>query len=129
MSEPIDFETRRFPKDTVIFNRGDHSDYAYIVQTGRVDIKVVVGAKEEVIESLGRSDIFGEMALIDRMPRSASAIAREDTVCLVVPPRKFQECLDEADPFIYSLLRLLTRRLRNTTSLLADRKAGKSGSE
>jgi len=125
MSGPIDFEPRRFPKDTVVFNRGDHSDYAYIIQSGRVDIKVIVGDKEEVIESLGRSDIFGEMALIDRMPRSATAIAREDTVCLVVPPRKFQECLDEADPFIYSLLRLLTRRLRATTSLLASRPAGK----
>lgn len=127
MSAQIDFEPRRFPKDTVIFNRGDHSDYAYIIQSGRVDINVLVGDKETAIESLGRSDIFGEMALIDRMPRSATAIAREDTVCLVVPPRKFQECLDEADPFIYSLLRLLTRRLRSTTSLLADRTKPKAG--
>ncbi|MBM3555508.1 MAG: cyclic nucleotide-binding domain-containing protein [Alphaproteobacteria bacterium] len=120
MTAHADFEPRRFPKGTVVFHRNDHSDYAYVVQSGAVDILIPVSGKDRVIESMGRGDIFGEMALIDRQPRSATAVAREDTTCLVVTPRKFQEVLDNADPFVYALLRLLNRRLRHTTSLLNE---------
>jgi len=113
-----DFERRTFPKGTVIFNRGDLADYAYIVQSGTIDICLKLGGEEKPFETMARSDVFGEMALIDSRPRSATAVATSDAVCLVVTRKRFQDALDAADPLVYALLRLLTRRLRHTTEHL-----------
>ena len=64
---------------------------------------------------LSRGDFVGEMALIDDQPRSATAIAEEETLCMVLSKSQVDKALDEADFLAYTLVRTLNRRLRRLT--------------
>jgi CRP-like cAMP-binding protein len=58
-----------------LFAQGDYSDEAYRILAGAVDISINEGSSKVVLATLGQGDIFGEMAMIERMPRSATARA------------------------------------------------------
>jgi CRP-like cAMP-binding protein len=66
-----------------IFAEGDPSYYCYQIVRGRVDIVLSPKGRREVIATLGPGEVFGEMGVIDSGPRSATAIAAEDTECIV----------------------------------------------
>ena len=68
-----------------IFQAGDEGNCMYVVQAGEVD--VMVG--ETLIETIGPGGIFGEMALIDRSPRSATIVARADCRLVALDETKF----------------------------------------
>ena len=69
---------RFYPKDTMIFSEGMPGSELYIIQKGSVKITKIVENTEVLLAVLKASDIFGEMALLENKPRSASAIAYED---------------------------------------------------
>ena len=62
-----------FPKGHVLFNEGDEGEDMYIIQSGRVAIKKNVPHGETILAMLEKGDFFGEMAILERMPRSATA--------------------------------------------------------
>ncbi len=109
-----------FTKGTVIFREGDPGDNAYLIQSGTVDIVVKGGNGEKVIDTLAVGDFFGEMAFIDNVPRSATAIAREDLICAAFTKDQIAQKLDNADLFTLGIIRLLTKRLRKTTKRSPD---------
>jgi CRP/FNR family cyclic AMP-dependent transcriptional regulator len=80
----------------------------YVVKEGEVDL-LVGGA---AVETVGPDGIFGEMALVDNLPRSATARAK--TACKVAPisEREFQFMVDETPFFALKVIRVLARRLR-----------------
>ncbi len=105
-----------FKQGETIFEKGDPPNAcAYIIESGRVAIKSNVGAIEVAVETLERGDFIGEIALIDDEPRSASAIAEEDTVCSVITKQDLDKALEEADLLAHSLVTVLTNRLRKMT--------------
>ena len=64
---------RKFPKGSVIFEDGSSGDYMYVIRSGEVKItKMSEDGREKILEILGEGEFFGEMALLDREPRSAS---------------------------------------------------------
>jgi CRP-like cAMP-binding protein len=71
-----------------------------------------------VLENVGPNGIFGEMALIDGSPRSASAVAREPTEVAVIDEKAFLYLVGKDPAFALDLLRQLTVRLRRTTESL-----------
>ena len=74
---------KKVKKDEVIFKEGDIGDAFYLIVAGSVRISTLVpGVGEEALTILKAGEYFGEMALIDDAPRSASAIANEDTMLL-----------------------------------------------
>src|SRR5215210_5401965 len=86
---------RRFRRNEVIFHQGDPGDSLHIVSAGAVKIVLPSAEGEEaIIATLREGDFFGELALLDGAPRSATATALEPSETLVLPRSVFNESLD-----------------------------------
>ncbi len=94
-----------------IFAEGEPGDALYLIVEGRV--KVHKGEKELV--RLGIRDVFGEMAVLDSEPRSASVTAVEDAVLLKIGRDDFRDILIERPEIAMGVMKVLTRRLRETS--------------
>lgn len=100
-----------------IFMEGERGDKLYIILEGQVRIsKFIPGVGEEALAILERGDFFGEMALIDRAPRSADAKAHSDVTVLPIESKLLTDILskdvDSSYQFLYILCKILSRRLR-----------------
>ena len=113
MSENLDRNT--FDVGDVIFDKGDAPACAFLIQSGSVDIVLNNGTQDFVVDTLEPGEFFGEMALVDNEPRSASAVARSPTVCVRVQRLDFEQRLEASDPLTRAMLKLLVKRLRKTT--------------
>ena len=94
-----------------VFAQGEPGDALYLIVEGKV--KVHQGNKELV--RLGERDVFGEMAVLDSEPRSASVTAVEDTVLLKIGRDDFRDILGERPEIAMGVMKVLTRRLRETS--------------
>ena len=109
---------RRFEANEYIFRDGEEGEHLFVVLEGQVMIaKDVGGAGEEALAFLGRGDYFGEMALIDKQPRSATAKAHTDgAVVLMIPSEVLEGILDIQKVSSLRLLKILcgliAKRLR-----------------
>ena len=97
-------DRRTFDAGDIIFREGDVSDCAYLVVVGSVEVGLHDGRRKQI----GQSEIFGEMGLIDRRPRSATVRALQYTVCAVYSEGELLEAIrtqpDEAVAFIRALI-------------------------
>jgi CRP/FNR family transcriptional regulator, cyclic AMP receptor protein len=104
---------RPCPKDTVVFFENEEGDSFFIIVDGRIKVTILGDDGREVILSvLSRGDFFGEMALLDNEPRSATAIAVEDTELLSLHRNDFQSVLADNRSIMSALIKILTARLR-----------------
>jgi CRP-like cAMP-binding protein len=104
---------RTCPKDTVVFFENEEGDSFFCIVGGRIKVTILGDDGREVILSvLGRGDFFGEMALLDNEPRSATAIAVEDTELLSLHRNDFQSVLSDNRSIMSALIKILTARLR-----------------
>ena len=101
---------RRFNAGDVIFKRGDAAQELFVIQNGKVEIRQA----NRVIAALSDYNVFGEMALIDSAPRSATAMAATDTVLIPVSKDRFLFLVRNSPDLAISLMRVLTQRLRET---------------
>ena len=109
---------RNFAKHTVILREGDKTDALYIVASGKVKVMLSAGGgKEVILAMLGKSELFGEMSLLDEQPRSADVVAMEPTQLLVIMKSDFINCLAHNPQMSFKIMQGLIQRLRN-----ADRK-------
>lgn len=105
---------RAFRKGTMIFHRDQAGDALYIVESGRIRIFVPAeGGEELTLHLLGPGDVFGEMALLDGRPRSASADAVEDTVTYTLGRDEFQGYLAATPRLGSALIEQLCGTLRH----------------
>lgn len=108
----------RFAPEKLLFTEGEQGDKLYIVVDGQVRIsRRLLGMGEEALTILGRGEVFGEMALIDDLPRSADARAHTAGCTVFTVDRQRLEEVLEMDPdaarqFLGLLCRLLCRRIR-----------------
>ncbi len=100
--------TRSFIADDVIFREGHIGEELYVIKSGIVEIH----GGQRVLAILKEGDFFGEMALIDPAPRSASAIAVTDVQLIPISEKQFIELVTETPAFALDLLRILVRRIR-----------------
>jgi CRP-like cAMP-binding protein len=103
----------------VLFREGEHGDKLYVILEGKVRIsRQVAGMGEEALAVLAAGSAFGEMALIDDVPRSADAIVHERCRLLVISKEAMQDLLfihkDLAYEILWNIVRVLSRRLRET---------------
>ncbi|CCQ73933.1 Crp/Fnr family transcriptional regulator [Magnetospira sp. QH-2] len=109
-------DTRTYPAGEVIFDEGDPGHEVFIIKSGLVEIaQTDLNGTRQTLAFLGEGNLFGEMALVDQEPRSASAKALENTDCYVLPEPLFRENMDKTPPLIQSMVQLLVQRLRLTT--------------
>ncbi len=104
-------ERKVFYAGQKIFAEGEEGDRAYLIQDGTVEI-VKNGMP---LATLGRGELFGEMALVDDQPRMAAARAVTDTSVVIISRDTFREKLAKSDPFIRGLLNIFVRNIRNLT--------------
>lgn len=115
---------RQYPKDTMIFSEGESGPELYIIQKGSVRITKIVDDDEVMLAILKPGDIFGEMALLEDKPRSASAIAHEDTVLLAVNRGNFKSMVVDQPKIISRLTVLLAERIWSLYKQLANAMLG-----
>ncbi|MDR3167172.1 MAG: cyclic nucleotide-binding domain-containing protein, partial [Treponema sp.] len=102
---------REYPKDSMLFSEGEPGDELYIIQKGSVKIAKIVDNNEVLLAVLKAGDIFGEMALLDSKPRSASAVAYEDCAVLAVNQTNFARMVKTQPQIIARLTTLLSERI------------------
>lgn len=104
-----------FPKGTILFRKGENRQCAYLVDMGEVNI---LGAEddgeEELLCTLGEGEIFGEMALIEDAPRTATAVTASETAIFIIPRDALHERVRGLDPIVSLLISLLIERYRVT---------------
>jgi CRP/FNR family transcriptional regulator, cyclic AMP receptor protein len=98
---------------TLIFSEGDAGDYLYVVNKGRVEIFQERPDGKIIIGTIGKGELFGEMALVDGEPRMASARTIQDSELMLVSGSTFRKHLGEATPFIRAVMNILVKNLRN----------------
>lgn len=103
-----------------IFREGESGSRAYIIQRGSVDIIKSINGEDVVVGSVGPGGIFGEMALIDDEPRMASAVVTDYCVCIIITSAVFQKKLDDLDPFLAGVLRILVENIRSIQNAKQD---------
>jgi len=104
-----------FPKGTVLFQKGDKRECAFLIEEGKVNIRGNdEGGEEKLLCVLGEGEIFGEMALIDDTPRSATAITATECEIFIIPRNALHEKIKGLDPIVSLLISLLIQRYRIT---------------
>ena len=112
--------------DTITFKKGDDiieegtlGDCAYIVEQGSVEVsKLTPHGEKQVLGVLGKSEIFGEMGLIDGLPRCATVTALETCVLSVCSKETFNNLADHNPESLLPIFKVLVRRLRSTHALV-----------
>jgi len=105
-------------KGTTLFNEGDTPDFAYLIESGEIEISSNKGNEKLVLAILDSGDLLGEMAVIDDSPRNADAIAHSDCVLMQISKEQVVERIVKSDPIVRSLLIGLLRRYRSTLATL-----------
>ncbi len=118
------FHSRVYNEGEVLFLEGDIGRALFVVETGRVELsKINPDGKPQRIAELKKGDFFGEMALLEQMPRSASATALEKSKILLLYRSKLDEILYHHPKVGVSIMshlaRLLSARLRKTSEQLS----------
>ncbi len=101
-----------------VFSQGDEGDAMYVIEDGAIDIVAGTGKQRVVLASLFKQQFFGELALLDGAPRSASAIASRDTSVLALDRDDFIEFVRKRPEAALSIMHEVGERIRATNELM-----------
>jgi CRP/FNR family transcriptional regulator, cyclic AMP receptor protein len=114
-----------YKKGAEIIQEGTLSDCAYIIESGSVEVsKKQPNEEKQIIAVLTENDIFGEMGLIDGLPRSATVVALEDCSITIMTQETFNHLAQHNPQALMPILKVLAKRLRSTLSLVEDLQGG-----
>ena len=103
-------ETRSAKAGEIIFSEGDEAHQLFVIKSGEVTIQ----SGNRTLAELSTNHIFGEMALIDDAPRSATAVAMTDVELVPISEKQFLFLVSQTPFFALKVMRVLARRLRAT---------------
>ena len=109
----------------IALRAGDLGDTAYFILSGGVEVFIERDGRHVTLARLGKGEIFGEMAIIDPGPRSASVRAVEDTICIVTTYDDFTRSMAENPQFATEFLRTLVARLREANTRIVELSDGR----
>jgi CRP-like cAMP-binding protein len=104
----LDEAPLRLDPGQVIFKAGDSGREMFIVRTGSVDLRI----GETVLETVAQGGIFGELALVDAAPRSATAIAGPDCTLVLLDAPAFNNLVRRVPNLALEVMKVMARRLR-----------------
>lgn len=114
-------ETKSFKMGEVIIAEGSLSKDAFIIESGSVEVsKKMPDGKNQILTKLDKNDIFGEMGLIDQLPRSATVKALEDCCISIMTPDTFNPLASRNPKALMPILKILATRLRNTLKIIEE---------
>lgn len=106
--------TVKVPAGGLVFNQGEAGDCMYIVQSGVIDMMI----GDTVIETIGENQALGFMSMIDDLPRSSTARAREACELSLIDARTFRFMVDEVPNFATYIMTTLARRIRGMSKAI-----------
>jgi CRP-like cAMP-binding protein len=109
----LDRFARDYRAGAVLFEEGQPGDYMYVVQDGEVEIRRQVGETERVLAVLPPGEFFGEMAILNGRPRSATAVCRTDARLLVIEGKTFEAMLRARPEIALRIIKSLANRLES----------------
>lgn len=107
--------TRSAESGEIIFNEGDPGDAFYIIEEGKVDVLKDIGGVQKVLATLSRGEFFGEMALIEGEPRSATVKVKENASLCVITKTNFNYLMKMSPSILLKIMTFLSKRLRKNT--------------
>jgi CRP/FNR family transcriptional regulator len=118
--------SKTFEKGAMIFEEASPSEFFYTIASGRVKVfKMTPAGKDVILELFGPGDPFGAVAVYEGRPFPASAVALEETTCLMIPRQAFFSLLEQHPTLVRGLLLGLTHRLIELTNRLAELSGGR----
>jgi CRP-like cAMP-binding protein len=128
-SDPTAQETVEAPKlekltlhsGTVLFRQGDPGDAAYILDKGKIVIFQQVEGQRVELDSIKPGEIFGEMAVIDRSERMATAVAAAESVVTRIPEPLFAAKLEGTHKFVRALVAMFIKNIRSSHRIFVRR--------
>ncbi|MCR5651190.1 MAG: cyclic nucleotide-binding domain-containing protein [Lachnospiraceae bacterium] len=112
---------KQFKKGEIIFREGDTGDTLYQIKGGVVSIVAGYGeSDEQILVVLGKDEFFGEMAVIEAYPRSATAVAKEDTTVIEIGSGQISEYFKNDPDRVIAIMKSLGGRLRDLTADYSD---------
>jgi CRP-like cAMP-binding protein len=111
--DALDRFARDFQPGTVLFEEGQPGDYMYVVQAGEVEIRRQVGETQRVLAVLLAGEFFGEMAILNGRPRSATAVVRTDARLLVIEGKTFEAMLRARPEIALRIIKTIAARLES----------------
>ncbi len=104
-----------------IFSEGEHGNLMYILLQGAVDLTMKVDRGETILKTVSSpNDFFGEMALLDDRPRSASAVATRRTRVIAVDGQTFETMILTNGKFALKIIKVLAERIRNSNTQVSE---------
>ena len=116
--DPVKDSSASYSAGDVIFSQGDLGTDMFIIQEGEVDIVKHINNESHHLSHLERGDFFGEMALLENVPRTADAVAKTDVKVLVINGSRFDEMLRRNPEIAVRIIRKYSKRLREANALL-----------
>ena len=117
---------REYARNDVVFDEGAMPEFFYTIAAGRVKIcKSTPAGKDVILEVFGVGDPFGAVAVYEGRRFPASAVALEDTLCVLVPREAFFTLLEQHPSLVRGLLLGLTHRLIELTNRMAELTGGR----
>lgn len=117
---------RNYTEGEIIFQEGEKGEMMYAIQSGKVKITKVTSSGEITIATLKEGDIFGEMALFDRLPRSANAVALGGARILSIDKKKLFTTINRDPTLVFKILESMSQRIRRLTDELMKLRNAKS---
>ena len=117
---------RVYADKEIIFGEGDKGEIMYVVQSGKVKITKLTHAGELTLATLQGGDIFGEMALFDKLPRSATATALGNARVLGIDKKKLFRSISHDPTMMFKMLETMSARIRKLNDKLAEQSEAKT---
>jgi CRP/FNR family cyclic AMP-dependent transcriptional regulator len=112
---------RFFAQGAVIFKENDEGSEMFIIIQGLVEIRKSTGpSSSKILTTLQKGDMFGEMAIIEKQPRSATAVAVQPTRVLVLNERLYDSMLGSNPDFARKMNRVLSERIRRADAIIQN---------
>jgi len=114
MKEIVELE-----RGAVLFREGEQGDCAFIIEKGALKITTDTNGSPYLLRIAKAGEIIGEMAVIDDSPRSATVTVARDVRLRVIHKDQLRSRLEQADPVVYLMMRVITDRFRSSVKVLA----------
>jgi serine/threonine-protein kinase len=111
------FPRRSFAAGETIISEGDPGDCAYIIESGSCEVSKIIDGQSQVLRTMVGGEVFGETAVLSEGPRTATVVAREETVVHVVSADAFDDALTSMSPWMSAFVRTLADRFRERESV------------
>lgn len=103
---------RDFPAGTVLFREGEQGEEMYVIHAGSVRITKTIRGREKFLAELGQGEFFGEMAILNNKPRSATATVSTDAKLIVIGPKIFEAMILGSTEIALRMVKRLAARLQ-----------------